>query len=98
MQPLVGSDTTASSGKTLRAEQLRILRLEAIEQLAAASDLMQCASGLVAAICRNLQWDCGMYWTAIPSGADLECIATYDNAATAAFVASSCSLRLRHGE
>src|SRR5688572_803688 len=98
MQRLVGSDSAASSGKPLRAEQLRTLRLEAIEQLATAPGLAQCASGVVAAICRNLQWDCGIYWTAIPSGAELECLATYDGAATAAFVAESVNLRFRDGE
>src|SRR5688572_5763890 len=98
MQRPLDSDAPATTGKTLRAQQLRTLRLEAIEQLATASSLGECASGVVGAICRNLQWDCGMYWSAIPAGADLQSIATYDDAATAAFVASSCSLRFRHGE
>jgi hypothetical protein len=62
-RPVVG-ESTEHPWATGRAGQLRTLRLEAIEALATASDVAGGASGVVAAVCRNLLWDCGIYWSA----------------------------------
>lgn len=87
-------------GDRVRTEQLRSVRLAVTQHLAQVSGIEQAASSVLQAVCENLKWDIGFFWT-IGSGTDaLKCIAHWLRPGTdlKKFVEVSCAREFGRGE
>ncbi len=60
-----------------RAEQHRNVRLAVTSALSEAARLEDGANGVLRAVCENLGWDMGFFWTLNEGGTALQCTATW---------------------
>jgi len=83
-----------------RAEQHRSARLAVTHVLSEAASVEDGASGVLQAVCENLGWDVGFFWTVNEAGTALVCMKSWHRpeVAVQAFETTSCSRTFEKGE
>jgi PAS domain S-box-containing protein len=83
-----------------RVGQQRNARLAVTQALSQAGDVKEGALGVLRAICENLGWDVGFFWTATGDGQALACLESWHrpDVLLAEFREESCSHEFRIGE
>jgi PAS domain S-box-containing protein len=83
-----------------RAEELRNLRLAVTGALNEALSVKEGASGILRAVCENLGWDVGFFWSVNSRQDFLECQASWHRMGTSVteFEHDSCNRRFGKGE
>ncbi len=83
-----------------RAEQHRNVRLALTHALSEAPDVREGASGVLRAVCDNLGWDVGFFWTVNEGGDRLACRASWHRPGETVdeFETASCGRTFERGE
>ncbi len=77
----------------LHTEQLRSVLFAVTHYLSQALDIGEAASGVLRAVCENLRWDVGFFWTVNDDSSALECIGSWHSPGLPVeqFAQASCS-------
>jgi PAS domain S-box-containing protein len=75
-EPLFTAHLRDISDRT-RAEQRRNARLGVTQALSEATNVQDGASGVLRAVCENLGWDLGFFWTTNEDGTLLRCVTSW---------------------
>ena len=83
-----------------RGEQYRNARHDATQVLTAATTLPQAVQGVLEAVCQNLEWEMGFFWSVDEEEKILVCQEGYSRSqiSETAFQLASRQIRFRHGE
>ena len=83
-----------------RIEQHRNVRIAVTHALSVAAGPQDGAAGLLQAVCENLGWDVGFYWTVDENATALHCVQGWhrSDVTVAEFEAASCNLTFKKGE
>ncbi len=83
-----------------RVEQQRHARLAVTQVLSQAGEAEEGASGVLRAVCENLGWDVGFFWSINGDGQALACLESWHRPDTqlGEFAKASCSHKFRSGE
>ena len=84
----------------LHTEQLRSVLFAVTHYLSQALDAAEAASGVLRAVCENLRWDVGLFWTVNHTSSALECIGSWHSPGLPVerFEQPSCSRTFKKGE
>src|SRR5207253_1111420 len=83
-----------------RVEQQRNVRLAVTHALSEAKSVADGANGVLRAVCENLGWDVGFFWTGNEAGTALVCTKSWHrrDGAVGEFETASCSRTFAKGD